>query len=215
MAGRGRYKDITGTTFNSWTVVTRAGSSKSGALWACECACGKRKVISTNDLTSGHTTSCGCLRGIHRHTANHATSPTYRSWWNMVSRCTVPSSPSFKHYKKRGITLCKRWRDFASFLADMGERPAGNYTLDRIDNAGNYEPGNVRWATKQEQANNRVTNIFFEWRGTTYTLANLSRACGVEKELLRSRLCRGKYPWTVEGAIKTPKLTRREQGFYC
>jgi hypothetical protein len=127
----------------------------------------------------------------------------------MISRCTQPSHPAFAYYQKRGITVCERWRKFENFLADMGERPgsAGEYTLDRIDNDRGYEPGNCRWATKREQANNRVTNLHFTYKGKQYTLAELSRETGVSKELLRSRLYR-RGGWSVEGAVETPTTPR-------
>ena len=144
---------------------------------------------------------------VHGHTApsSGGRSPTYRSWQNMIARCSQPSNPAFKHYQKRGITVCARWRSFENFLADMGERPPGNYTLDRKDNAGHYAPGNCRWATKREQANNRVTNVMFEYRGQRLTFADLVRVTGANKELLAGRLLRGKGgPWTVESALETP-----------
>jgi hypothetical protein len=126
----------------------------------------------------------------------------------MIARCTQPSSPAFAYYKKRGITVCERWRKFENFLVDMGERPSPKHTLDRKENNGNYEPGNVRWATKQEQANNRITNVRFMYKGNAYTLAELARVTGVSKELLRSRLMRCRRPWTVEGAVTTPPMTK-------
>ncbi len=133
----------------------------------------------------------------------------------MIARCTYPSNPAFAYYKKRGITVCKRWRIFENFLTDMGERPPGT-SIDRFpNNDGNYEPGNCRWTTKRKQANNRITNIRFTYKGKSYTLANLSRITGVNKETLRSRLCRSALPWTVEGAVSTPKLTKSNAGFYC
>jgi len=101
--------------------------------------------------------------------------------------------------------MCSRWRSFDNFLADMGERPSLASTIERVENGGNYEPGNCRWATRQEQANNRITNVHFEYRGRRVTFAELVRETGIGKELLRSRLLRGKGgPWTVDAVIATP-----------
>ena len=154
---------------------------------------------------------------VHGHSWLGGYTPTYSSWRSMISRCTQKSTPAFEHYKKRGITVCARWRKFVNFLDDMGERPGKKYTLERINNDGNYEPGNCRWATRMEQANNRITNKVFSYKGQLVTLANLSRISGVDKELLRCRLCRSKLPWTVEGAIQTPPIPKvqRRDGFYC
>ena len=125
----------------------------------------------------------------------------------MISRCTQPSNPAFEHYRKRGIKFCERWRSFENFFADMGERPTRT-SLDRWpNNAGNYEPGNCRWATKREQANNRVTNLWFRYRGKDYTLADLARATGVQKETLRARLVRP-GGWKVKDAVETPTIPR-------
>lgn len=93
----------------------------------------------------------------------------------------------------------------------MGERPSLDHTIDRIDNDLGYTPENCRWATKREQGNNRVTNIFFEYEGRSFTMAELARHTGVEKEVLRKRLCRSKRPWTVEGAVKTPVIPRQQR----
>lgn len=148
----------------------------------------------------GHT----CVNGVPYRT------PTYRSWQAMVGRCTQPSSFAFEHYRKRGITICAHWRKFDNFLADMGERPE-RLTLERIDNTKGYEPGNCRWATRREQGNNRSTNIHFEYEGRQFTMAELARHTGVEKEVLRKRLCRSKRPWTVEGAVRTPVIARKDR----
>ena len=126
----------------------------------------------------------------------------------MIARCTQPSNPAFEHYQKRGIAVCDRWRSFENFLADVGERPSMKHSLDRYpNNDGNYEPGNVRWATKQQQANNRLTNLTFRYRGKDYTIAELVRATGVPKETLRVRLVRP-GGWSVDDAVETPTIPR-------
>jgi hypothetical protein len=126
----------------------------------------------------------------------------------MIGRCTYPSSAGFAHYQARGIAVCDRWRDFVAFLADMGERPAGT-TLERIDNLRGYESDNCRWATRREQANNRVTNKHFDYQGQRLTFAELVRATGMDKELLRHRLLRA--GWSLDAAINTPKSQGRAQ----
>lgn len=215
---------IVGQQFGNWTVISRAiprRDSGSRAMWTIRCECGAERAIAGPRLKKS-TPSCSACNprhgrghGVvnHGYTSAGKRSPVYSSWANMIARCTYPSNPAFAHYQRRGITVCDRWRDFRNFLADMGERPSPNHTLDRIDNNGNYEPGNVRWATKREQANNRVTNIRFDYRGKSYTMAELARATGVNKDLLRGRLCRRyKAKWTVEGAVEAPAYGRK--GFH-
>lgn len=92
----------------------------------------------------------------HGHTRGPARSPTYRSWNSMLTRCTNPNVSAYPYYGGSGVSVCARWRSFETFLADVGERPSLKYSLDRHPNrAGNYEPGNVRWATKREQRLNQ------------------------------------------------------------
>lgn len=112
---------------------------------------------------------------------------TYLAWQNMNGRCFNPALPNYHNYGGRGITVCERWRDFANFLADMGECPPG-LTLERNNNQGDYEPGNCTWASYDAQGNNRRTNRLIECNGVTKTLSQWSRATGLHKDTIRWRL---------------------------
>lgn len=201
-----KIKDLSNLKFSKLTAVEHVGTKRNNAVWRCVCECGKERLVMSGKLISGHTRSCGCTHGwkTHGHSyVNGKQSPTYKSWASMIARCTYPSNPAFKYYKTRGITICERWRKFENFLADMGERPSLELSVDRHpNNDGNYEPGNCRWATKREQANNRVTNKMFIYKGQEMTFANLVRATGLDKDFLRHRLLRA--GWSVEEAVSKP-----------
>lgn len=158
------FIDRTGAVFGRLTVIRRAPNRGRHVYWVCLCACGTVVEVKGDHLKSGATSSCGCFK-VERTVATKTThgharattvgqSPTYQSWSSMIQRCTNPKKAKWPYYGGRGITVCDRWHTFVNFLVDMGEKPEG-LTLDCIDNDGNYEPGNVRWATPTEQARNR------------------------------------------------------------
>lgn len=144
-----------GQRFGRLVVTGPAPRIDKNTRWECRCDCGNVIGCRPAHLKNGNIQSCGCLgRDRHREmltTHGRSRSALYVRWNSMLARCTHPGTNGYRHYGGRGIKVCARWYDFSNFLADMGEPPGPGYSLDRIDNDGDYEPGNVRWATAQEQ----------------------------------------------------------------
>jgi hypothetical protein len=158
------FVDITGQRFGRLIVLSLAGQAKDGRFrWLCQCDCGARTVVRGPKLRSKRTRSCGCLKldrdaakNPHfKHGLSH--SPEHRCWVAMIQRCQNQNAKSYKDYGGRGIKVCKRWHHFETFLSDMGRRPPGRYSIERIDNERGYTPSNCKWIPLRDQAKNRRT----------------------------------------------------------
>ncbi len=134
-------------------------------------------------------------------------SKIYSVWCGMKTRCLNPNALSYKHYGGRGVLICNEWLDFENFYDDMGECPEG-HTLDRIDNNGNYELNNCRWATKEQQDSNKQNSRFVTYKGITKTIAQWERLYNMPQNLLRGRL---KLDWTLDMAFNTKTLNKGQR----
>ncbi len=159
------------------------------------CDCGATAVVTGRDLRRGSTTSCGCrARAVtSARTKTHGMSgtPEYHVWQSMRARCSNPRAVGYEHYGQRGIRVCQAWQDsFEAFFAHVGQRPSAEHSLDRIDNNGDYEPGNVRWTTVHVQAANRRSTRWLTHEGRTQSLSAWAREIGISVQSLSSRLQR-------------------------
>jgi hypothetical protein len=177
------------------------------ALYVCQC--GKEFVALEYNIQSGHTKSCGCQKSprlsIARTTHNESRPQTteYRTWASMKKRCVNPKDKNYPRYGARGIRVHKEWIDsYEAFLAHVGRKPTPMHTLDRIENSGNYEPGNVQWATKMQQARNRRSNFVIEFQGKSQCLEAWAKDIGISAATLKERL----QKWPLDRAIKQPSM---------
>jgi hypothetical protein len=197
--------DRVGHKYGRLLVVSRASNKSekdTNARWNCRCECGNESIAYGGDLQRGKVISCGCWNAEQRIKHGMSRTPVNMVWRAMRDRCVNPNNKSFANYGGRGIRVCERWDSFENFLADMGSRSNG-YSIDRIDNDGNYEPGNCRWTTTKQQMNNQRRNRVLEFNGESKTIAQWAESTGIKWLTLRQRLDR--YGWTIERALTTPK----------
>ena len=207
--------NLVGTICHNLTVIEKTSLRYNGSImWRCKCICGRDDFLAkANLLKHGRIKSCGCktkeiIRDA-RTTHGMTDTPTWKSWRSMIDRCYLPAHKSFKDYGGRGVTISDEWRDFETFLNDMGERPSGT-TLDRIDGDLGYFKGNCRWSTAKEQANNRRSSHFLTIGGETKTGAQWADIAGIHLDTLYKRLQLG---WSEFDAVFKP--AKRQKNSRC
>ena len=212
-----------GDRFHQLVVIGEAEpyGKKNVTRWLCRCDCGKETVTYQSHLRRGMTQSCGCRKRkqwkecVTTHGKSKA--PEYQNWAGMKARCYNPNTFKFKDYGGRGIEVCSRWKDsFENFFADMGERPTPRAEIDRIDNNGNYEPSNCRWATRAEQNRNRRDNVFITINGQSKVLKDWCAFYNLPYNTIATRFFT--YKWSAENALFRPigkykSVRRNTDGF--
>ncbi len=201
--------------------VTTGGKKK--PMMLCRCDCGKDCVTSFYDMRSGKTRSCGCLlveaRGqmstTHGAARQGSLTPEYRAWRCMLTRGRNPNIGRSDRYVLRGITVCQEWdaggdgKGFERFLEHVGPKPSSRHSLDRIDNDKGYEPGNVRWATWREQANNRSQTVKLHVHGDVVPLQEAAQRFGIKASIILQRIT--KLGWSHERAVSVPPKPDRRR----
>lgn len=214
-----KIKDLVGQRFGRLMVLYDTGERRNGkVVWHCQCDCGNELGIRSGDLVSAHTTSCGCYRRqrtvevhtVHGMTRGKKFHPIYQAWRRMLQRCENPSDEDYKNYGFRGIKVCDEWHKFIPFcdwaLASGWQK---ELQLDRINNNGNYEPGNCHWATPQENNRNRRNNRMITFAGKTQCLAAWADETGIEYQALWARISR--YCWPIERTLTEPVKRRKKE----
>lgn len=203
--------NLTGKRFGRLVVLNLTRVHRSGSLtraWRCQCDCGKTCICSATNLTQATVVSCGCYN--REIITRHGLSGTkiHRAWVSMRSRCSDPKVPGYKDYGGRGIKVCERWSSFELFMQDMGI-PEPGMQIDRIDNDGNYDPGNCRWADVKQQSENRRSTRVFAHEGQSLTIPAWARKVGISKNVLYKRLM--EFDWPIEKALTTPTARRAQR----
>ena len=201
----GRIKVFVGMQFGKLKIVGQLIERKhKERQFLCKCECGNSTILPAYAVHTGATKSCGCIyrkHGLHRH-------HIYGCWRGMIKRCYQQTHHSYHQYGEKGVTVCERWRaSFKLFLEDMGMPPSNKHSIDRINNDGNYEPSNCRWATASEQCNNRRDNILLTYNGTTKTQAQWAEHLGIPSYIIYGRRKRN---LSIEEVLFAPYIPKKK-----
>ena len=196
----GKFKDLTEMTFGKLTVLECVGNTKGGhAQWLCRCECGNEVIVASSHLKSEHTKSCGCLQrnkvGMLNKKHGMRGTKIYNTWKSIKKRCFNPNCKDFGSYGGRGIKMFEAWiNDFQAFYDYVSKLPhygEAGYSLDRINNNGNYEPNNLRWATAKEQGRNKRNNRIVQYDGEKMCLAEAVEKSNIQLGTVIRRISRG------------------------
>lgn len=188
--------DLTGKVFGRLTVLREDKKHGKYIAWLCHCECGSDVAVVGYNLRSGHTKSCGCFHKERAKAANTThglkKSKTYISWCNMISRCNNRRNDHYSDYGDRGIKVCDRWLKFENFLEDIGKKPTPKCEIDRVDNNGNYEPGNCQWVLSEQNSRNQRTSKWWYIDGIRYlSLTDAAETTGIHYAKIHRRIKRG------------------------
>jgi hypothetical protein len=206
-------KNLVNERFGRLIVVSQADdyfypNGRRRTQWLCKCDCGKMVAVEQHNLISGNSKSCGCLNNelIKDRNTTHGDRYTrlYRIWSNIKSRCYNTNASTYPDYGGRGINMCNEWKDsyfaFKAWALNNGYKGENEFTIDRIDVNGNYEPDNCRWSTPKEQANNRRNTLSLNSKGESHTLSEWADIVGIKYHTLYARIY--KLGWALDKALQ-------------
>lgn len=188
-----------GSVYGDWVVLSESSPSRGGRRrFICRCSCGVERAVDLSHMRGGRSTGCGCRAArntskrvwVHGQANGGGVRPAgreYAAWQSMKDRCFNPDNQDYGRYGGRGITVHPKWLDYLAFFRDMGSRPSPKHSLDRINNDGNYEPGNCKWSTPREQCRNQEKTLWLTHEGRTLTLREWAETSGIPYDTLYGR----------------------------
>lgn len=211
---KSQENELAGTRFGYWTVLSKAQTRNGISYWNCRCDCGNERKVSTCNLITGKSKSCGCYQKqvLKQRTFKHGmtNSRLYTIYNDMKHRTQNPNDPAFKHYGKRGITICDEWLGedgFSNFVEwSINNGYSDDLSIDRIEVNGNYCPENCRWATSEVQGNNKRVCHYITHNGETHTVTEWSKITGIKRETLFARI---RYGWDESQLFNPPPRRKR------
>jgi len=193
--------ELAGKRFGKLVAIESSETRNGNVLWRFKCDCGNEKVMMTGSIVSGRYKSCGCDMQKWRQefgksnkwssgavTHGKCYTPEYRAWQGMKSRCYHKGNQNYKNYGGRGIVVCDKWKDdFAQFYKDMGDKPGTEYSIERIDNNGNYSANNCKWETRKGQRRNTRRNVYVEYQGKNMCMRDWAEFFGIDTSTMSNR----------------------------